>query len=75
MAAGLISFLVGVVKPLAEIRKRKQEGEGNLPPQELGIIIIKTIGFWGVLAMLLFAMSKGILSLGEIEEVIKVIKE
>lgn len=71
----LLTLLIGeVVKPLAALRRKKQE-KGELNKNDYISTIIKTVGFWGAMIILLYAMSKGILSLSEVEGVIDAIKE
>jgi len=76
MGAGIIALLVGKLLPMVKLKKGKLSVNAKEQPQEnTAMLIIKTIGYWGILAMLLYAMSKGILSFTDVEHLIEVIKE
>ena len=71
MGTGIIKLLVGKLLPIEEFRVKKGKGSRK----NLATSIVRTVGYWGLLAILLYAMSKGVLSLNDVEEVIKTIKE
>ena len=79
MISGIITLVVSAIKPLAEWRKAKRDAkkgeEGTVQTSDAVNIIIKTLGLWGIIAMLLYAMSKGILTLNQVEGLIETIKE
>ena len=64
----IITLLTGKLLPM--IGKNKKKGN-----ETNSMLIIKTVGYWGLLIILLYAMSKGVLSLQDVESVIETIKE
>ena len=65
----LLTIVASKLLPMIGKNKKKKGNESN------SMLMIKTVGYWGLLAILLFAMSKGVLSLKDVESVIEVIKE
>jgi len=70
----LLRVLIGVANPLAVFKKLKNKN-ASLQNSDIALAIVKTIGFWGLLIIILFAMSKGVFSVDDVDGLIKTIKE
>jgi len=72
----LIALLVGKLLPMVKMKKGKiTVGAKDQPTESTAMLIIKTVGYWGLLIILLYAMSKGVISLTDVESIIETIKE
>jgi len=79
MISAIINLIAVGIKPLAEMRRAKKSNKhgesGELRSSDVALAVVKTIAFWGVVAMLIFAMSKGIISMDDFDHIIKTVKE
>lgn len=79
MIPSIINLIAVAIKPLAEMRRAKKSDEhgeaGELRRSDVVLAVIKTVSFWGVVIMLLYAMSKDVISMQDFEHLIETVKE